>query len=134
MCMSAYRSLQKMSFVLFSIFISLSCSIHCESSEFGYNIKVPQSWYYRSFEIDDGACQSLWFPLEFGRFGYNGRCPMFRFFRQKKSDVRFRCRCSAYTAACPVVHLVRPLVSFALFAGGGGRIVVAAVGAVSRKP
>ena len=35
--------------------------------------------------------------LEFSQFGYNGRCPMFRFFRQKKCD--FRCRCSACTAA-----------------------------------
>ena len=32
-----------------------------------------------------------------------GRCPMFRFFRQKKSDVRFRCRCSACTTASAAV-------------------------------
>jgi len=34
----------------------------------------------------------------------------------------------------PSSYPVRPLVSFALFAGGGGTIVAAAVGAVSLKP
>jgi len=63
--MSAYRSLQKMlemSFLLFSVFLSSSCSTHCKRLEFGYNVKVPQSWYYDQFDIDDEV------------YGFHGPC------------------------------------------------------------
>jgi len=63
--------------------------------------------------------------VEFGRFRYNGRCSMFWFLTQKYSDTDVPA-CAAI-AGRPVVRPARPLVSFALFAsGGGGSTVVAA--------
>ena len=55
----------EMSFLLFSIFLSPSCSIHCENSEFGYNVRVPQSVHWTL--IDDMLSRFHTIPACYGR-------------------------------------------------------------------